>query len=166
MMQRRTRFGAITGMRPVTSIPGGIPSALLNRREMLRRSCAGFGMVGLAGLLGGRAAWAATAPANGAGVSPPKPAAGASRPPHFAARAKHVIFLFLNGGPSHVDTFDPKPALARYEGQQPAGDLYKKSKGSGYMPSPLTFRKCGRSGIEVSETLPRLARVIDDCCVI
>jgi hypothetical protein len=77
-----------------------------------------------------------------------------------------VIFLFLNGGPSHIDTFDPKPALAKVEGKQPEGELYKKSKGSGFLPSPLKFEKYGQSGIEVSETLPKLASVIDDCCVI
>src|SRR5207248_2265757 len=60
----------------------------------------------------------------------------------------------------------PKPALKKYEGQQPGGALYKKSKGSGFMPSPLKFYKSGRSGVEVSETLPHLAGVIDDCCVI
>jgi hypothetical protein len=86
--------------------------------------------------------------------------------PHFAPRAKRVIFLFLNGGPSHIDTFDPKPALKRFEGQQPSGKLFKKSEGSGFMPSPFAFHRCGQSGIEVSETLPNLGRIIDDCCVI
>ncbi len=122
----------------------------LTRRECLRRMCGGFGLVGLAGLLG---------PQN-------LLAAANARKPHFLPRAKRVIFLFMNGGPSHLDTFDPKPALKKYEGQQPTGELYKKSKGSGFMPSPLEFRKHGRSGIEVSETLPHLASVIDDCCVI
>ena len=123
---------------------------MLSRRQMLQRMCTGFGMVGLTGLLGPQSLWAASDP----------------RRPHFAPRAKRVIFLFLNGGPSHVDTFDPKPALRKYEGQQPSGDLYKKSKGTGFMPSPLHFTRSGRSGIEISETLPNLARVIDDCCVI
>ena len=117
---------------------------------MLARMCSGFGMLGLAALAG--------------------PAAlGASSPlriPHFAPKAKRVVFLFLNGGPSHVDTFDPKPALARLEGQQPSGELYRKSKGSGFLPSPFKFQKHGRSGIDVSESLPRLASMIDDCCVI
>ncbi len=122
----------------------------LTRREMLHRMCAGFGLVGLGGILG----------------APQLLASETLRGPHFAPRAKRVIFLFLNGGPSHVDTFDPKPALAKFEGQQPSGELYKKSKGSGYLPSPLRFEKCGQSGIEVSETLPNLAKVIDDCCII
>ncbi len=125
-------------------------TTLNSRRQVLQRMCAGFGMVGLAALIDPRAA----------------SAAGASRGPHFAPRAKRVIFLFMNGGPSHVDTFDPKPALRDYAGQQPSGALYRKSKGSGYMPSPLEFRPCGQSGIELSETLPNIARVIDECCVI
>jgi hypothetical protein len=125
-------------------------AGLLTRRAMLRRMCGGFGMVGLAGLLGPQMLFAAN-PARG---------------PHFKPRAKRVIFLFLNGGPSHIDTFDPKPKLLEMEGQQPSGELYKKSKGTGFMPSPLKFEKHGQSGIEVSETLPHLAKIIDDCCVI
>jgi hypothetical protein len=124
-------------------------SPFLTRREMLRRMCGGFGMLGLAGMLGPQALFAAS-----------------TRGPHFTPRAKRVIFLFMNGGPSHMDTFDPKPKLAELEGKQPDGELYKKSKGSGFMPSPYQFAKHGRSGIEVCETLPNLARVIDDCCVI
>jgi hypothetical protein len=123
---------------------------LLTRRQMLRRMCAGFGMVGLAGILGPQSLFAAAS----------------TRSPHFTPRAKRVIFLFMNGGPSHVDTFDPKPKLKELEGQQPTGELYKKNKGTGFMPSPLSFDKHGQSGIEVSETLPNIARVIDDCCVI
>jgi hypothetical protein len=130
-------------VRPFTPPP--------TRRQMLGRMCTGFGMVGLAGMLGQTAARAATFPT-------------VSR--HLAPRAKRVIFLFMNGGPSHIDTFDPKPALAKYEGQQPGGDLYKKSKGSGFVPSPLRFTKAGRSGIDVSETLPNIARQIDDCTII
>ena len=117
----------------------------LSRRAMLKQTATGFGLLGLSSLLGAPASLAAA---------------------HPRARAKRAIFLFLNGGPSHLDTFDPKPALKKYEGQQPNGALYKKSSGSGFMPSPLEFRKCGQSGIEVSETLPNLGRVIDDCCVI
>jgi len=121
---------------------------LLSRRQMLGRMCAGFGMVGLAGLLGPQSLFAA-APS-----------------PHVRQRAKRAIFLFLNGGPSHVDTFDPKPALKQFEGEQPTGELFKKSKGTGFMPSPLEFKKYGQSGIDVSESLPNIGRIIDDCCVI
>src|SRR5689334_2366771 len=99
------------------------PTHIMTRRQMLGRMCAGFGMVSLAGLLGPECLMGA----------------GAAGVPHFAPRAKRVIFLFMNGGPSHVDTFDPKPALKTYEGQQPSGDLYKKPKGTGFMPSPLQF---------------------------
>ncbi len=121
---------------------------ILSRREMLRRMCGGFGLVGLAGVMG------------------PQLLLGDDvRAAHFKPKAKRVIFLFMNGGPSHVDTFDPKPALQKFEGKPPDGELYKKANG-GYMPSPLTFAKHGQSGIEVSESLPNLARVIDDCCVI
>ena len=120
---------------------------------MLGRMCAGFGMVGLAGLLGPRAL-------AGSGSS------GAMAGPHFAPRARRVIFLFLNGGPSHVDTFDPKPALKKYAGEKPEGDLYRKNKVGGFMPSPFEFTRCGQSGIEVCDTLPNLGRIIDDCCVI
>src|SRR5258705_6415072 len=118
----------------------------LSRRQMLQRMCAGFGMVGLAGML-------------------PRIAAASSASPlaHFAPRAKRVIFLFMNGGPSHVDTFDPKPGLEKFAGQQPEG---KKTKGSGFMPSPLKFNRCGRNGIEISETLPNIGSIIDDICVV
>ncbi len=123
----------------------------LSRRELLVRSGAGFGLVGLAGAL----------QAGGliAGES-------ASRGPHFAPRAKRVIFLLMNGAPSHVDTFDPKPALAEHEGEQPSEDLIRKSKGSGYMPSPFKFAAHGESGVVLSELLPNLARCADDLCVL
>lgn len=85
---------------------------------------------------------------------------------HFPAQAKRVIFLFMNGAPSHVDTFDPKPALKRYEGQQPSEELQRASKGSGYMPSPFRFRRYGDSGLVMSELLPNLGRVADELCVV
>src|SRR5688572_27357538 len=120
-------------------------AGIMTRRDMLRRMCGGFGMVGLVGLLG-----------------PQMLFANSARRPHFSPKAKRVIFLFLNGGPSHIDTFDPKPKLKECEGQQPTGELYKKNKGSGFMPSPLKFERHGQSGIDVSETLPHLAKIIDD----
>jgi hypothetical protein len=121
---------------------------------MLERMGAGFGMLSLAGLLG--------APKASAAAGNP----ALTRRGNHEARAKRVIFLFMNGGPSHIDTFDPKPALQAREGEMPSGDLYRKNKGSGYMPSPFAFSRHGQSGIEVSESLPNLARMIDDCCVI
>ena len=127
-----------------------INCSLLNRRQMLHRMCAGFGLLGLAGLAGSRSASAGEA----------------IRKPHFVPRAKRVIFLFLNGGPSHLDTFDPKPELLKREGEKPSGDLYRGNKVGKFVPSPFRFEKCGQSGIDVCETLPNLARVIDDCCII
>src|SRR5258705_13419447 len=118
---------------------------MLSRRQMLRRMCAGFGMVGLAGMLGPEALFAAAS----------------TRAPHFAPRAKRVIFLFMNGGPSHVDTFDPKPALLKHEGEAPSGDFYKKGKTGNLMPSPFSFRKYGKSGIDVAETLPNIPKTHD-----
>jgi len=116
----------------------------MTRRDALQRLSAGFGAIGLSGMMQAQ-----------------------TRPPHqITPKAKRVIFLFMNGAPSHVDTFDPKPALKKYEGQQPSGKLYKAPKTSGFMSSPLQFKKCGQSGIEVSESLPHLSRIIDDCCVI
>jgi hypothetical protein len=87
--------------------------------------------------------------------------------PYFPARAKHVIFLFLTGGPSHVDMFDPKPALAKYQGQRPdAVNLRTERTTGGLMPSPFAFNRYGRNGIEVSELLPQIASTIDEICVI
>ena len=114
----------------------------MTRRDALQRLSAGFGAIGLAGML------------------------GAAPKQQITPKAKRVIFLFMNGAPSHIDTFDPKPALKKYEGQQPSGKLYKAPKTSGFMSSPLRFEKRGQSGIEVSESLPALGSIIDDCCVI
>lgn len=85
---------------------------------------------------------------------------------HHPAKAKRVIYLFMNGAPSHVDTFDPKPALKTHEGKQPSGELYKKSNGSGFMPSPFQFAPRGESGVVMSELLPNLAKCADDMCVV
>lgn len=134
----------------------------LSRRRWLSQIGTGFGSLGLAsvlaeaGMLGNSAAHAA------AGVNPLAP-----RAPHFAPRAKRVIFLFMNGGPSHVDTFDPKPALEKYAGQKPEELTkdYPRSVGK-LFPSPFKFQKHGENGVDVSELYPHLARTIDDICVI
>lgn len=88
--------------------------------------------------------------------------------PHFRPRAKRVIFLFMNGGPSHIDTFDPKPALLKYQGQMPEAIQSKtgRKKGNGLMPSPFEYKRYGQSGIEVTELYPEVAACIDDICVI
>jgi len=91
----------------------------------------------------------------------------APKRPQFPARAKRVIHIFLNGGPSHVDTFDPKPSLEKYANQPlPAGNLPTERKTGAAFPSPFKFKKYGQSGIEVSELFPRVAESIDDICVI
>ncbi|MEQ8791861.1 MAG: DUF1501 domain-containing protein [Pirellulaceae bacterium] len=130
-------------------------SPIVSRREMLHRAGAGFGALGLAGTM------ASAGLLNSASGS-----SGALAATHFPARAKRVIFLFMNGAPSHVDTFDPKPALEKYSGQQPQGDLYRQNKGSGYMPSPFKFAPQGESGVVMSELFPNLARCADDLCVL
>ena len=87
--------------------------------------------------------------------------------PHFAPKAKHVIFLFLTGGPSHMDMFDPKPDLLKYEGQRPDSvDLRTERMTGGLLPSPFEFKKHGQCGSEVSELLPQLSGTVDDMCII
>ncbi len=91
----------------------------------------------------------------------------APRAPHFAGKAKHVIFLFLNGGLSHVDTFDPKPELQRRHGQpMPGGNPRTERTTGSLLRSPFAFRRCGQSGLEVSEIFPELGALIDDVCVV
>jgi len=87
--------------------------------------------------------------------------------PKLPAKAKHVIMLYLNGGPSQIDMFDPKPALFKYAGQRPSSvDLRTERTTGGLLPSPFEFKRYGRNGVEVSELLPQLASVIDDVTVI
>src|SRR5690349_3071114 len=97
------------------------PKTFLSRRDMLCRLGGGFGALALTSVLTDGGLFSA---AQAAGPAAPSPANGAGhtldpRAPHFPARARRIIFLFMNGGPSHVDTFDPKPALAKYAGQTP-----------------------------------------------
>ncbi|MEO1524798.1 MAG: DUF1501 domain-containing protein [Planctomycetota bacterium] len=128
----------------------------LSRRNLLKRSGAGFGTVGMLGALQSTGALSGMATAGQPGVV---------AAPHHAARAKRVIFLFMNGAPSHVDTFDPKPALEKHAGEAPTDDNGKKRAG-GYMPSPFRFGAHGDSGVVMSELFPNLARHADDLCVI
>ena len=91
------------------------------------------------------------------------------KPSHFPARAKHVVFFFMQGGPSQVDTFDPKPALAKYQGKAYSGKLQIGSNGRAIghpMPSAFKFKKHGRSGLEISSLYPHLSEFADDLCVI
>jgi hypothetical protein len=124
----------------------------MTRREALEKLGCGFGMLGLAGLLDQTAR--ADSPAG-------------AQSPHFPAAAKHVIYLFLNGGPSHVDTFDPKPMLAKYDGKTVPAEFAKKDdQHSRLLGSPFHFEKYGKSGLEVSDLFPHLGKRIDEVCVL
>jgi hypothetical protein len=128
----------------------------LTRREMLHRCGMGFGALALGDL------FAQAQQAVAAGANPLAP-----RSAHFPAKAKHVIHIFFNGGPSHVDTFDPKPALEKFAGKPlPGGNLATERPTGGAMPSPFKFRKYGQSGIEVSDLFQNVAQSIDDIAVI
>jgi hypothetical protein len=117
------------------------------RRELLARTGLGFGGVALSQLLAADAF--------------------APKAPHFPAKAKHVIYLILNGGMSQVDTFDPKPALTKYNGQPMPGGNPKTERVTGsLMQSPFAFRQQGQSGIPVSEIFPRIGAQIDKFTVI
>lgn len=133
----------------------------LNRRQMLKRFASGFGMLGLAGLFAEDFISKAIA---GATSSNPL----ALRPPQFPAKAKRVIFLFMSGGPSHVDTFDPKPRLMTDSGKPLPFEKPKleRTKTGNLLGSPWKFSKQGQSGIEISELFPQLATCVDDLCVI
>src|SRR5947207_2286406 len=134
--------------------------SFLSRREVLRRIGGGFGALGLASLFTDAGLLAAApAPASKNLLAP--------KPPHFTPRAKRVIFLFMNGGPSHVDTFDPKPMLAQQAGKPlPRENPRTERRTGAAFPSPFQFQKYGQSGIEVSEIFANTARSIDDICVI
>ncbi len=131
---------------------------VLSRRDLLRVSAAGFGSMALAGLLAEQAAGDSAAESNPL----------APRPPHYPARAKRVIFLFMHGGPSQVDTFDYKPLLERDHGKPlpfakprvvsaPTGNLLK---------SPWKFKQYGECGAWVSELFPHVGGIADDLCMI
>ena len=130
------------------------------RRDWLSRSGMGMAALGLAGLVDPVATSAAP---TGAGyVNPMLPKA-----PHFTGKAKHVIHLFMNGGPSHVDTFDPKPSLEKYAGMNlPTENLRTERKTGAAFPSPSQFKKYGQSGLEVSEIFSHVGEVADELCVI
>src|SRR5262249_25819709 len=139
----------------------------LTRRDLLRRSGMGFGMLGLAGLLESQSRLAAP---GGEAAREPRGAANplAPRRSHFAAKAKQVVHLFMNGGPSHVDTFDPKPQLDKYHARPLSRpNLRTERKTAGAMRSPFRFQRYGKSGIPVSELFHRTASAhIDDMCII
>ncbi len=127
------------------------PLRTMSRRGFIESLCGGFGALGLAGMLAPELSAAGDAPIG----------------PHFAPKAKNIIFLFLPGGPSHLDMFDPKPALQKYAGQRPDSvDLRTERMTGGLLPSPFAFQRHGQSGTAVSELLPNLAGVVDELAVI
>ena len=131
--------------------------ANISRREALRRSAVGFGSLALAGMLG------AQSQGSGAQADPL-----AARPSHFPARAKRVIFLFMTGGPSQVDTFDPKPLLERDDGKPLPFEKPKVQFNSttNLLKSPWKFQQYGESGLWVSDLFPNVAKRVDDLCMI
>jgi Protein of unknown function (DUF1501) len=131
----------------------------VSRREALCRIGNGFGMLAFAGMVGESLDIAATLAAQGSAF----PNGGL----HHAARAKHVIFLFMNGGLSQVDSFDPKPMLEKYHGQPlPGGPVATERKTGALMRSPFTFKKYGQCGMDVSELFPHVGGCADDICFI
>jgi hypothetical protein len=139
----------------------------LSRREVLTRIGGGVGAIGLASVFAQAGVAIATPPGSAAAPAPQGNNPLAPRPPHFPARAKRLIFLFMNGGPSHVDTFDPKPELKRMTGQPvPASFTGGRGTNRPLMGSPFPFHKHGRSGIEVSKLFPHIGSCIDDICVV
>ena len=137
---------------------------MFSRRQLLSRLGNGTGLLGLAAVLE-QEMFAETAPVisrltNASPLS--------EKPTHFAPRAKRIIHLWMNGAPSQVDTFDPKPALKQYAGQRPENTVKLKTEfdTGGLLPSPFQFARYGQSGIEISELFPHLAKLADELCVI
>ena len=135
--------------------PNSVDDFILTRRDFLRRSGMGFGAMGL-GLTAGLPGLA-----HGAATASHLP-----REPHFPAKAKRVIHIFLNGGLSHVDSLDPKPVLEKYAGKPLPKTYETERKTGGGFPSQFKFNKHGECGTEVSELFPHLAKCVDEMCVI
>jgi len=132
------------------------PIPPVSRRLALKASAIGFGHLAFGALL------------NGAAEGSAPEAGGRARLPHFPARAKRVVFLYMKGGPSHVDTFDPKPLLDRDHMKAPPFELpaVTFAKQGNLLKSPWKFRQYGESGLPVSDLFPRVARHIDDLCIL
>ncbi|MCI0361301.1 MAG: DUF1501 domain-containing protein, partial [Planctomycetaceae bacterium] len=149
-------------MNPQSEIPN--PKSALSRRDLLLRSGGTLGLVGLSSVLADAGLLAAAPEPRPIATNPLAPKA-----PHYAPKATRLIFLFMNGGPSHVDTFDPKPELTRHAGETlPDSFTMKNSRrrNGKLLASPFKFDKYGQSGIEASELFPNVARHIDDLCIV
>lgn len=128
----------------------------LTRREFLTRQAGGIGIIALAQLL-----------ASGSYASTVTKTLTNGRGPHYTPRAKNVIFMFMAGGPSHLDLFDPKPQMKKWHGTPPPAGMVDPSIIAGsVMASPRVFAPRGQSGIEFSDLLPHIGSVADDLCVI
>lgn len=138
---------------------GNLMSRPMSRRDMLLRCTAGFGALALTALLSDRA-YGAHLRTDDSPLAP--------KPPHFSPRARNVIFLYMDGGPSQVDTFDPKPRLEREHGQPIKMKVPRTQFNNvgNVLKSPWKFRKYGESGIPVSDLFPHVARCVDDLCII
>jgi hypothetical protein len=138
------------------------------RRDLLRYTSGGFGMLALSALSSfASRAEAAAAPQAGVTARPANNPL-AAKPPHFPARAKRVIFLFMHGGPSAIDTFDPKPRLDKENGgdlpfEHPVGIIDPNGK---ILKSPWEFQQYGQAGIPVSSLFPEVAKHVDDLCIL
>ncbi|HIF33361.1 MAG TPA: DUF1501 domain-containing protein [Planctomycetaceae bacterium] len=133
--------------------------SLINRRQLLARSGGAFGSLALSWML-----------ANDRLLARDKDDPFGPRPAHFAPSAKQVIFLFMYGGPSHIDLFDPKPELDKWHGKEipvfRKEDAFMGKTKPYAMKSPFAFSKCGEAGIEISDQYPQLAKHADEMCVI
>src|SRR3954462_11346796 len=133
-----------------------------SRREMLLRCASGFGAVALASLFGENLLTGAVA-SESTGHGPLAP-----RAPHFPAKAKNIIFLYMDGGPSQVDTFDPKPRLQKEHGQpfKMRMEPTQFNNNGNTLGCPWSFANHGQSGIPISSLFPHLAENADELCVI
>jgi len=142
-------------------------SAPVTRREALCRIGNGFGMLAFAGMVG-ESLNVASVLAQSPDLARRSPGGGGLNGGlHHVAKARHVIFLFMNGGLSQVDSFDPKPMLDKYDGQPlPGGPVATERKTGALMRSPFTFKKYGQSGMDVSELFPHVGSCVDDICFV
>jgi hypothetical protein len=137
-----------------------------SRRDFLRHAGGGFGMIALASILAEQGLLAQEAPPPARTLNPLAP-----RPPHHVARAQRVIFLFMSGGPSHLELFDPKPDLQRLQGEPlPASfgsvATRRRVERNRLLATRRTFRKYGQAGLDVSDLLPHTAQLADELCVL
>lgn len=157
MLRDKERYLSMDCVDKMQKTTGLTLATGLSRRQLLKQTASGFGYVALAALLQSR-------DATGQTINNPLIA----RASHLSARAKRVIFLFMKGGPSHVDTFDYKPQLQKDDGKQLPFDKPRVTFSStgNLLGSPWKFKRYGESGIHVSELFPHVAQCVDDMCIL